>query len=384
MAWLGFVQRNTFAVNSTNTTERGLMVAIADINGDGKPDIICTKECSYISTTCTVSSLLGNGDGTFQAEQTISTIFDPAFPVIADVNGDGKPDVLCSYYKGIACWLGNGDGTFQTPPLTKALPNWPVQLAVGDINGDGKPDLVTGYSGGTRVIAMVGNGNGTFQNPTTIGTLAVAPVGRTVLADLDGDGNLDVVVGAWGTNGIGAQFMMGNGNGTFKSPQTLGPGRYTARVAVADVNGDGRPDIIAFPGYGANAAFVGVCWLGNGNGTFQAGKTFTLNDRYNRPGGCSVADINGDGMPDLVLCSGTVAYSGKLSYMLGNGDGTFQAQKTLPTDAEPSSSAVADLNGDGVPDLVVGVMPGTNNSPVKNVEVFLNAVTGRGGQVIAA
>src|SRR5205823_3613567 len=141
--------------------------------------------------------------------------------------------------------------------------------------------------------------------------------------------------------------LLGNGDGTFQSARNFDAYRYPSSVAVADVNGDGHPDLaVANAASNLNAGIVSVL-LGNGDGTFQLFRTF---DAGQDPSFVTVADVNGDGRPDLAVAN---ELSANVSVLLGNGDGTFQGARTFDVGQLPRSVAVADVNGDGRPDLAV-------------------------------
>ena len=329
-------------------------VAVGDVNGDGKPDLVVDNFNSN-----SVSMLLGNGDGTFQAQKTFATGIGPTALVIADVNGDGKLDLVIVDQTsfGVTVLLGNGNGTFHGQK-TFSTGRDPTCVAVGDVNGDGTPDLVVTntYMPGT-VGLLLGNGNGTFQAEKTF-TVGNGPL-SVAIADVNGDGNPDLVVTSFYS--ARAAVLLGNGNGTFQAQKTFAVVGMPRSVVVADVNGDGQPDLVV-TGYYNSAASV---LLGNGNGTFQAQQTFVI---FDKPTSLTVSDVNGDGKPDLVV---TAYGSGaKASVLLGNGDGSFQAQQTFATGNEPFSVAIADVNGDGKPDLVVA------NTADNTMTVLLGAGNG--------
>src|SRR5262249_23128954 len=141
-------------------------VAVADVNGDGAPDLITAN---YGAAYGTVSVLLGNGDGSFQHQQGLAIGSNTLSIAAVDVNGDGKPDLVTanSATNTVSVLLGNGDGTFQ-PQQTLDVGSQPSSVVVADVNGDGKADLIVANRGslatpGDTVSVLLGNGDGTFQ-----------------------------------------------------------------------------------------------------------------------------------------------------------------------------------------------------------------------------
>ncbi len=307
-------------------------VAVADLNGDGKPDLI------FIDNK--VNVLLGNGDGTFQAKKTYAVGSFPASVTVADVNGDGKPDLIVAneYSNNIGILLGNGDGTFQAQKTFSTGSNsYPRSVAVADLNGDGKLDLVAAVNSGASVL--LGNGDGTFQAENTL----VAGLGAHAIAvaDMNGDGKLDLVVPSYSVNGY-VYVLAGNGDGTFQSPKGFITGSSPSSIAVADLNGDGHLDFVTVSALGA-AAWVS---LGNSGGTFPGYVSYYTDAELS----CvTVADVNGDGKLDLEVSS---ISNNDVDVLLGNGDGTFQRSMGFVAGQQPQYLAVADVNGDGNPDLI--------------------------------
>ena len=341
-------------------------VAIADVNGDGKLDLLVVN-CSVGACIDkgSIGVLLGNGDGTFLPAVTYDSGGYAAVDVaVADVNGDGKPDLLvancgtqfdCFGTGSAGVLLGNGDGTFKLVVSYDTVGGAGASIAVADVNGDNKPDLlVATWFGGVSVF--LGNGNGTFQAAVAYKS-GDSPTKSIAVADVNGDGNPDLIVANCGSNancdGNGsAGVLLGNGDGTFQTVviyDTGGASGFTngssARsVAVGDVNGDGRPDLLMA---NFNAATIGVL-LGNGNGTFQPAVTYNVLGPFapsSGPFAIALADVSGDGKPDVLVS----AYG--VGYLLGNGDGTFRPPVFFDPQQGVLSLAVGDVNGDDKPDV---------------------------------
>jgi hypothetical protein len=356
-------------------------VAIADLNGDGKPDLVVTNA---LADSGTVGVLLANGDGTFRFPVAYGTGgAGPTWVAVADVNGDGKPDLIVTNSNQccpISCadgtvsvLLGNGDGTFQTAVSYDAGASRADSVAVADVNGDGKPDLIvtTFYPGCVGVL--LGNGGGTFQPVVTNCAEPLANFLAVAVGDFNGDGKPDLVV----TTNDNVFVFLNKGDGTFLHTRTYGiGGGYDHSVAVADVNLDGKLDLVVANSSGADNLpnTVGVL-LGNGDGTFRLGEVLNSGG-YAEVAAVAVADVSGDGRPDIMvanLCYSTSCTSGSggLGLLLGHGDGTFSLAEKYPilTPGGSSTIAVADMNGDGWPDLAVG---GYNGNGIGLVSVLLN------------
>ncbi len=320
-------------------------VAIGDLNGDGTPDLAVADDNLYGSGT--VSVLLGVGNGTFFPAVAYATGEESDAVTIADLNGDGKPDLAVLNAGGVAdaaasslsVLLGNGDGTFQ-PQVVYATYMGSASLVVADLNGDGKPDVAVGNDSLGYLSVLLGNGDGTFQPAVTTFDPDRRIAVSLVAGDLNGDGKPDLV---FADENYDIDVLVNNGDGTFQPAVPYAtfalPCCVTepGSVAMADVNGDGKLDI-AVANYGASSASI---FLGNGDGTMQAQVPYTTN---NLPQAVRFGDINGDGVLDLVVSDGV---SPDLSVLLGNGDGTFQPQIFFAVKGNARySMAVGDVNGD--------------------------------------
>ena len=318
-------------------------VAVADFNRDGIPDVVVANYDDSVGV------LLGTGDGSFQpVVNYASGGYSPVSVAVGDFNGDGIPDLVVAnkyafdYTSPVAILLGNGDGTFQPAALVPFCCGSPASVTVADVNGDGKADLIVAFSDHRWVLVELGNGDGTF-NPSLTDSGGLQP-SSVAVADVNGDGKLDVLVANMcsdtscaGHGSVGV--LLGNGDGTFQAAVTYDSGgSYTSSVAVGDLNGDGIPDLLVA---NRGSGFVGVL-RGNGDGTFQPAITY---DSGGTPYSVAIADVNGDGKPDSV-----VANDSGVGVLLGNGDGTFQAAMIYSPGG--TAMAVADLNGDKKPDLL--------------------------------
>ena len=377
-------------------------VAIADVNSDGKPDVIAVNE-GTANGEGSVGVLLGNGDGTFQPPVDYDSGGGFGYSVaVADVNGDGKLDIVvgngcasgtyCSPEGSVGVLLGNGDGTFQPAHSYNSggASLFGSSVALADLRGDGKLDIVVANENANNVGVLLGNGDGTFSDAVTYSSGGTGAT-SVAIADMNADGKPDLVVTSFCPGGgCGNAYpypdgavgvMLGNGDGTFQPVVTHDPGGAgTYDVVVADVNGDGKPDLLTANcgpetcGPGRPGGTVGVL-LGNGDGAFQPAVPYGA---ANGPFSIAVADLNGDGKQDAVVAnwgtSNSGSNNGAASVLLGNGDGTFQPVQTyLSGGNEATSVAVADLTGDGRPDIVLADygLDGIN-PPLGAVSVLLN------------
>jgi hypothetical protein len=331
-----------------NTGAGANLMAVGDFNGDGKPDLVTSEN---------VAVLLGKGDGTFQAPIPAATS-SPAIPfgglAVGDFNGDGKLDVVAPNVSGsILVFLGDGTGKLGVPANFSTGETFPGTLTVGDLNGDHKLDVVSINAVNNHISVLLGNGNGSFQAPTSI-ALGGNPDSAfgVVIGDFNGDGNPDLAVAnvrSFTAAGSTISVFPGNGDGTFGSPVQYNPVALPIYVMTAgDFNGDGLPDLLFTTESDTFPAQVGVIF-GGANGAFQSPLIYPVGLT---PGQPVLADLNGDGILDLVLTPAT-GTSGNLAVMIGNGDGSFQPPVPYPAAAGAAFAAVGDFNGDGKPDLAV-------------------------------
>jgi hypothetical protein len=265
---------------------------VADLNQDGIPDLVVSGGFQNNPFgPPVISTFLGNGNKTFQAPVIYPTSLYLDGAVIADFNGDGKLDLATADtdINRTLVFPGNGDGTFNRPITTSGFAA--AVVAAGDFDNDGKLDLAYTTDGGFSIVwVTLGNGDGTFQAPITIDSEVAYNFSPLVVADFNGDGILDLVISGLGTGGYGVSVLLGKGDGTFQPPMIFYNASSVIVTAAADLNNDGKLDLI---GYTSNSYFAYL--LGNGDGTFQSAN---LIYRYGILSPI-VADFDNDGRLDF-------------------------------------------------------------------------------------
>ena len=398
-------------------------IEIADVNSDGKPDIAVTTTASSLTDGGSLSVLLGKGNGDFSASRSIPAGFEPVsvalgdlnndgkldlivvnrnltddkvlirlgdgfgsfgpsvgFPVgvrearsvaIADLNGDGKPDLAIASIigvnsaGGVSILLGDGAGSFGPGSVFPAGMDSKA-LAIGDFNGDAKPDLVVVNRSSDNVSILLGDGAGSFSSPSSF---AVGSFPNSVaIGDLNADGNLDVAVTNGGGDSGYVSILLGSGTGSFVSAPNAAVGNQSSCVALADLNKDGKLDLIATRPLFSFSGVV-IIELGTGSGTFEhRSSVFSLMGTSSPgefPNSVAVGDLNGDGNLDVAVLNDL---SGDVSIALGDGTGSFPVDGIkFSAGGNPSSISIGDLNGDGQPDLAI------SNKRSNDVSILINA-----------
>jgi hypothetical protein len=342
-------------------------IVAGDFNGDGRTDLAVANGFDN-----TVSVLLGKGDGIFQPHGNYAVGSHPDAIVAGDFTGDGRTDLAVASHGNVSVsvLLGNGDGTFQ-PQVTYVVGNGPEAIVAGDFTGDGRTDLAVANFSDNTVSVLLGNGDGTFQPQVTY-AVASNPEG-IVAGDFNGDFHLDLAVvnaGTYPDYSGSVSVLLGNGDGTFQPQVTYAVGNGPIKIVAGDFNGDGRTDL-AVVNAGRNPDYSGSVsvLLGNGDGTFQPQVQYPVGKK---PIGIVTADFTGDFHLDLAVVNAgrNPDYSGSVSVLLGNGDGTFQPEVQYPVGSYPDAIVAGDFNGDGRTDLAV-VNAGTNLDYGGSVSVLL-------------
>jgi hypothetical protein len=350
-----------------------LWVVTADLRKLGRSDIIVAEHDSD-----SLGVLLSNGDGTFQPEQGLSVYSNPDFVTVLDVNGDGFPDIVGGGLGCASVLFGDGKGNFQ-PQITSCSqnitmdgsqpPDFTTFLAFADFNADGKLDLL--ISNPTNGVEMMtGDGLGHFSSPVRIVSGSTLVGGEyyfftSTVIDFNGDGCPDAAVGDWS----GKVFLFaGDCAGNFKHPAslTLMVGDVSAQLSVADINGDGHPDLVASGLFmpfsdGASSGHMLMVSLGDGQGGFQHAQVYRGGDGLI---GFTVGDLNSDGKPDVLAVAqnedglyefmndGTGGFGtpqGRSQFSIHGGN----SQETFPFNTGGDfEQLLADVNADGKKDII--------------------------------
>jgi uncharacterized repeat protein (TIGR01451 family) len=371
-------------------------VVVADLNHDGAADVVRLNQTQTVGSVLTV--FLGSGGGKFNAAPAVIPlgVVQAESALVRDFDGDGNADIavvaLCSpsdcVQGSVMILMGNGDGTFRNPASYGAGAALSQQLAAADVNGDGKLDLIAASQcvdgvvcSNAAVSLLLGNGDGTFQPALVTSVPELRNITSIAALDMNADGRADISVAGPHSPGVTPNLFLNNfvevflgsstGNITFAGSYPAGgtvrqsSNFQVAGVVAGDVNYDGKPDLVTTNTCGfeqtnsgfnpCNGGTIGVL-LGNGDGTFQGAVSyFALDANF---ASANLADVTGDGKLDLVAATPTGVY-----VAAGMGDGRFQpgtVYAAVTTLVPPAITvAVADINGDGAPDIAV---PGIDSS----------------------
>jgi hypothetical protein len=379
-----------FALASPQTFGVGpdpFLVAVADINGDGKPDLIVADYDNGQVGVLINTTPPGASTPTFTDQQLFTTGGTTFAVAVADINGDGKPDIVASDDQDgkIFVLLNTTPSGATTASFTNAKPSGfrlqsgAASIAVADLNGDGKPDLVVGGDNNAVTVLI----NNTATNSSTVSLLPQSlDVGANesstyvALADLNGDGIPDLIVTDSILNTVSVLLnstVVGSQSPSFATTpwvQTTGIGPLMC--AAVDVNGDGIPDLISQDPVNDISVLINTTPVGATNPSFGGQQFFPV---AGSPLSVTAADVDGDGRSDLI-----VAYSDPnivgISVLLNTAEpgaaaANFAQQQLFITDEGSYFVATGDINGDGLQDIITG-----NGD---NAAVFLNTTTPGGG-----
>lgn len=327
-------------------------IAGGDLNEDGRQDLVVIDR---FATSYQI--LTQQADGSFT--RTSAPINLPGGNqgltnqvIAADLDADNHIDLAMSA-RAPLFFKGNGNGTFATPVLLGSANSSGVSIATGDVNGDGQPDLINANQGpGDPTISLfINNGGGAFQSGRVIHT-GVSPSWVTT-ADLNNDGRDDVIATDRGEFRSETQLgdvaiLLSGPGGTFGQATRITGFFYPSYVAAGDLNGDDNPDLVVAAEDTRLGDYLLHVLIGRGDGTFNAPTTYETSFG---PSSINIADLNGDRRVDLFVghCCGDTS----TTFLAGNGDGTFQPEVNIESGASGAHAVITDINGDGKPDLFV-------------------------------
>lgn len=286
------------------------------------------------------------------AADPVSLPFTPKYARLSDFNRDGRSDVVLSdaFSSDVIVLLGGGDGSFQAPRLS-TFSGRAFALATGDVDGDGSPDIAVSLTGPTGSIEVaLGNGDGSFRTPVALATQTT--VSGIAFGDFDEDGRADLVA----LDNQALRLWHSNGDGSFAAPSSLPlayQGFTSARVVVADLDGDKHQDLVALNARDFNFPVL----FGNGDGTFSEAQSPIY---PGAPTGLALADCDGDGRLDILtpLSLGSTP----VALTLQGGGRSFKQPSTFAGPSNLTLSELRDLNGDGVADIAVFNNQGTSGA----------------------
>ncbi|MFC2088357.1 FG-GAP repeat domain-containing protein, partial [Calditrichota bacterium] len=357
-------------------------VSIKDLNGNGKPDLVVANGSSNSVSVLLNTTTPGASVPTFSAKTDFTTGTYPLSVSIADLNGNGKPDLALGNQssKSVSVLLNTTTPGASVPTFSAktdfTIGNSPSAVVIGDLNGDGKPDLAV-TNGGSTVSVLLntttpGASTPSFSSKTDFAT-GTSPESISI-NDLNGDGLPDLAVVNYNSASVSVLLNLtapGASTPSFSAKTDFTTGNNPRSVATEDLNGDGKPDL-ALVNYSVHkvSVFINTTTPGASTPSFSARTDFTTGWW---PQSISVKDLNGNGKPDLVTANSAGA---NVSILLnttipGASIPTFSTKTDFTTGSCcPSSVAIKDLNGDGKPDLAATVQQNT-----ERVAVFLNSFT---------
>lgn len=315
-------------------------VAIGDLNGDRKPDLAVANY-----EDASISVLMNLGDLSFRAARNVPTGTEDDLPgvvAIGNLTGDGKPDLLVSNLastgRGIIVLTNKGRGMFRAERQRRFLPNiHPAGVAVADLNGDKMLDLIAVRFGIDAVAVLLNKAGGRFAARVDYGT--GAGPGSIAVSDLTGDRRPDLITTNGNANTV--SLLVNKGDGTFGPKRDFRTGRNPTSVAIGDLNADGAPDVAVSNNWSDT---ISVLTNSGGQG-FKPRRDFPT---AGGPDAVKIVDLNGDRRPDLANIS---PGRNSISILVNRGGGTFERLLDYAAGGEPASLAHGDLNRDGKADL---------------------------------
>ena len=333
-------------------------VALGDLNGDGRLDLVVPNEGAG-----SVSVLANRGNGTFEPARRYPTGSGPSSVALGDMDGDDGLDIVTANGAAstVSVLLNEGDGTFKPKSDYRVgIDSDPNSVGLGDLDGDGKLNVVTANFADGTVTALMNAGGGklaanvVYRTETSLVSVAVT--------DLNGDGKADLVL----TPSFKKIFVLLNdGHGAFPEAVDYDTGDEPV-IATGDLDGDGKPDLAV-----SSEDSTVLVLRNRGDGSFRPGGELATGSTARSETMCercvAIGDVNGDGKPDIVTAN---QGADTVSVLVSRGDGRFRPRRDYRSGTAPRSIAIGDVNGDGKPDLVsaaagnmVAVLVNTTGAP---------------------
>ncbi len=362
----------SFPSHQVTTNSSVLEVAgHGDFNNDGREDLLVERFVA-VGSSVAYQLYLSNGDGTYQAPKALPAPVDANHLAIGDFNNDGKLDFATFNNSAVVVYLGNGDGTFQAAKTVTSGGTNPSALVAADLNHDNKTDLVELLVGPSPSLQIwISNGNGTFSKGQTVAFIGGA-ISGAVTGDFDGDGKPDIAVLESIEGPTSIEVFYGDGAGHLGSPYTANDphGYEDGNLVVADVNNDGRSDLISSAfiyGVSGTSQFLPklAIFTGNANRTMS----YTNLSTSECPGPVTVADFNGDGINDLAYGEGPCTAFNTSDFVVrpGTGSGGFGAEQTVYQNLYNIYQPYSVRTTTGTkPDIVFTEDTAANNNPATN------------------
>ena len=316
-------------------------MALADVDGD--QDVDAAIACYGYFTGAGVSVLLNDGAGDFVPSSHPATTSVRGIAA-GDIDADGDVDLVALVYSTLQLFLGDGSGAFPPPTSFELFPEL-YFVRLGDFDGDGADDVAAAYgSGSSAAIAVaLADGAGSFGTPVSYSLGGATPTALE-LGDVDLDGDLDLVVNSKPSDKTAV--LLGDGAGGFSSPAFMPVPDAPTGIAIVDATADGLPDLVS--GHTAvGLADPVMVHAGDGAGGFGPPQPWPSG---NEPGRMAVADVNADGVPDLVVSESL--QGGAVVLLLGQAGGGFEPPRAYAAGYWPSDLGVADIDGDGRTDVL--------------------------------
>ena len=352
-----------------NTGTSPFRSAIGDLDGDGKPDLaVANSNGTSVSVLRNTST---SGSISFAAKMDFGTGNSPYTVAIGDLNGDGKPDLVAANFNSSTVSVLLNTSTIGSISFAAKVDfgtgSGPTSVAISDLDGDGNPDLaVANYSDNTVSV---------LRNTSTSGIVSFAPKADfntganpydVAIADLDGDGKPDIATANYNDNSVSVlRNTSMSGSVAFAAKVDFGTGSHPHNVAIGDLDGNGKLDL-AVANYGSNTISLLRNTSSSGSISYASKVDFGTG---NNPYYVAIGDLDGDGKPDLAAANGTSNTVSVLRNTSSGGSVSFATKVDFNTGGGPTSVALHDLDGDGKPDLAVSNFGGNTLSVLRNTQL---------------